>query len=236
LVYAIAAARRLCLWQVDFVSAFLNSENTFDVYMEQPRGFEEGEDGYIWKLKKMLYGTMQEVHNWAENLDKTFERHSYYKSCADPQIHPGVINEELTLTSTWTDNILGASSTIEKAKAELSSSYKIKDLGEVTLILGMQITQNDNGDVILSQKAYAQCMLNRFNMSHCIPLSTPLPLGILLSMDDCPATLQEIDEMKSTPYYEALGSLMWLQVATCSDLSYIVNVLSHFSHNSGKSH
>jgi len=175
----------------------------------------------------MLYGTMQGAHNWAENLDKTFERHGYYKSCADPQIHSGVINEELTLTSTWTNDILGASSTIEgkeKAKAKLSSSYKIKDLGEVTFILGMQITQNDNSDVTLSQKAYAQHMLNRFNMSHCTPLSTPLLLGISLSMDDCPATLQEIDEMKSTPYHEALGSLMWLQVATCSDLSYTVNV------------
>lgn len=34
LVCAIAAARRLHLWQVDFVLAFLNSENTYDIYME----------------------------------------------------------------------------------------------------------------------------------------------------------------------------------------------------------
>ena len=65
------------------------------------------------------------------------------------------------------NNILGASSTIEseeKAKVELYSSYEIKDLGEVTLILGMRITRNDNGDIILSQKAYAQRILNKFNI------------------------------------------------------------------------
>jgi len=34
LVCAIAAARNLTLWQVDFVSAFLNSDSTYEVYME----------------------------------------------------------------------------------------------------------------------------------------------------------------------------------------------------------
>jgi len=47
LLCAIAALRRLCLWQVDFVSAFLNSNNTFKVFMEQPKGFEEGGADYV---------------------------------------------------------------------------------------------------------------------------------------------------------------------------------------------
>ena len=34
LVCAIAASRRLRLWQIEFVSAFLNSESMFDIYME----------------------------------------------------------------------------------------------------------------------------------------------------------------------------------------------------------
>ena len=41
LVCALAASQQLRLWQVDFVSAFLNSDSTFDVFMEQPKGFEE---------------------------------------------------------------------------------------------------------------------------------------------------------------------------------------------------
>jgi len=44
LVCAIATLLSLRLWQVDFVSAFLNSENTFKIYMEQPPGFDEGGD------------------------------------------------------------------------------------------------------------------------------------------------------------------------------------------------
>jgi len=57
LVCAVVAVQNLCLWQVDFVSAFLNSDNAFEVYMKQPRGFEEGGDN-MWRLQKTLYGTM----------------------------------------------------------------------------------------------------------------------------------------------------------------------------------
>jgi len=88
---------------------------------------------------------MQGAHDWAENLDKTFERHGYYKSRADPQIWSKVHDNKLTLTSTWTNNVLGALSTLEGerlAKLQLGSSYKIKDLGEAKFILGMRIDRN----------------------------------------------------------------------------------------------
>jgi len=80
LVCAIAASQRLRLWQVDFVSAFLNSNSSFDIYMEQPRGFEEGGDNSVWKLCKTLYGTMQGAHDWAKNLDQAFMDHRYNRS------------------------------------------------------------------------------------------------------------------------------------------------------------
>ena len=104
------------------------------------------------------------------------------------------------------------------------------------MILGMRITQNKNGDVTLTQKAYSERMLERFKMNHCSPISTPLPPGTSLSIDDCPTTPQEVSEMAKIPYRKALGSLMWLQVATRPDLTYAVNILSQFAHNPGKSH
>jgi len=90
---------------------------------------------------------MQGAHDWAENLDK------YYNSCTNSQIYSEVIDEELMLISTWIDNILEASVIIaskETAKTQLSSSYEIKDLRKTTLILEMQITQNNNSNITLS--------------------------------------------------------------------------------------
>ena len=45
------------------MSAFLNSDSTFKVFMEQLRGFEKERDEYVWKLNKILYGTMQGAHD-----------------------------------------------------------------------------------------------------------------------------------------------------------------------------
>jgi len=71
-------------------------------------------------------------------------------------------------------------------------------------------------------------------MNQCAPLSTPLPTGISLSIDNCPTSIEEENEMKEVPYQEALGPLIWLQVATRSDLSFAVSLLGHFAHNLGK--
>ena len=101
----------------------------------------------------MLYRTIQGTHDWIENLNKIFEGHGYYKSSTNPQIYSRVMDDKLTIILTWTDNILGTLSILEEellAKAQLSNSYKIKNLGKAKLILGMYIIRNASGDIILS--------------------------------------------------------------------------------------
>lgn len=239
LVCAVAASLGLRLWQVDFVSAFLNSENSFEVYMEPPPGFDEGGD-QVWLLLKTLYGTMQGAHDWAQTLERAYQGHGYYTSKADPQVRFKVVDNELTLTSTWTDDILGASSTElgeNRAKEELGSSYEIKDLGTARFILGMKIEHNDtDGSITLSQRAYCERMLERFSMKEATPRRTPLPASVTLSIKDSPTTEEEIKDMQNVPYREALGSLMWLPVATRPDLSFAVNLLSRFANNPGRAH
>jgi len=46
-VCAVVAVQNLCLWKIDFVFTFLNSESTFDVYIEQPKGFEEERERFV---------------------------------------------------------------------------------------------------------------------------------------------------------------------------------------------
>jgi len=65
------------------------------------------------------------------------------------------------------------------------------------------------------------------------PTTTPLSPGIVLSSEDCPTTPDEENEMKKIPFHEALGSLMWLQVATRPNLMFSVNMLACFTHNPG---
>jgi len=47
-------------------------------------------------------------------------------------------------------------------------------------------------------------------MGSCSPATTSLFLGLILSIEDCPTTPDEADEMKNIPFCEALELLMWL--------------------------
>jgi len=103
--------------------------------MEQPLGFDKGGDK-VWLLLKTLYGMMQGAHNWAITLDRTYAEHGYYISKANSQVRSKVVNGELTLTTTWMDNVLETSTILAeevKAKEELRSSYEIKDLEEANV-------------------------------------------------------------------------------------------------------
>ena len=183
---------------------------------------------------------MQGVCNWAENLNKTFEGHNFYKSRADPQICSRVYSDEFSLTFTQTDNILGISSTVEGenlAKSQLGASYEIKDMKEAKFILGICIDRDSiTGDITLSQRSYCKCMLKCFNMESCSLKSTPLPPGLVLTAENCSSTPEKTNKIQDIPYQEALGLLMQLQVATWSDISHAITLLSHFAHNPEKSH
>jgi hypothetical protein len=51
-----------------------------------------------------------------------------------------------------------------------------------------------------------------------------------------PTTPEETEEMRSVPYLQAVGSLMYLATATRPDISYAVGVLARFSKNPGLQH
>jgi len=72
----------------------------------------------------------------------------------------------------------------------------------------MKISRSKNGDIMISQRAYAKRLLKRFNMHSCSLLTTPLPYGLSLFMEDYSANASEIEEMRKVPYHKALESLI----------------------------
>ena len=60
--------------------------------------------------------------------------------------------------------------------------------------------------------------------------------GLKLSQSRAPSTPEEIAQMKNMPYTSAVGSLMYLTVATCPDIAYAVGVVCRFTQNPGLAH
>ena len=56
-------------------------------------------------------------------------------------------------------------------------------LGELTLFLGFQVYQTDEG-IFISQNKYIKDMLKKFKMEYSEPVGTPMLTGCKLSKDD----------------------------------------------------
>jgi hypothetical protein len=82
------------------------------------------------------------------------------------------------------DDILLASSDTSlllETKRFLSSNFDMKDLGEASFVLGIEIHRDRRKGVLgLSQKAYIEKVLKKFSMHACNP--TPAPIIKAISM------------------------------------------------------
>ena len=63
-----------------------------------------------------------------------------------------------------------------------------------------------------------------------------IPIGTNLSVEQCPKTQEEEEDMSHVPYESVVGSLMYAMVCTRPDIAHAVGVLSRFMSNPGKEH
>jgi len=122
------------------------------------------------------------------------------------------------------DDLLLASKSIKvlhKVNSELNKLFKMKDLGPVHEILGIQIERDGDTDSIkISQKKYINEIVGRFGMNSCKTVSTPLASGIKISKEMEPKTADKIKLMENKPYRELIGCLNYLTNTTRPNIQF----------------
>ncbi|CAH9096877.1 unnamed protein product [Cuscuta epithymum] len=242
MLLALVALYDLELEQLDVKTAFLYEDLEEELYMYQPEGFEvPGKEHRVCRLKKSLYGLKQAPRKWYKRFDAFMTRQGFSRSKYDSCVYfKRNSNGSFIYLLLYVNDMLIASpdmSLVNKLKSQLSNEFEMKDLGAAKKILGMEIHRDRQaGKLYLSQKKYIEKMLNRFNMSNCKSVSTPLGAHFKLSSDSCPKTDADLIYMKNVPYSSAVGSLMYAMVCTRPDLAYAVSVVSRYMHNPGKEH
>jgi hypothetical protein len=88
----------------------------------------------------------------------------------------------------------------------------------------------------LSQKAYLEKVLIKYNMHKSNATPTPIVKGDSFGEYQCPNNQYEIDQMKAVPYASAIGILQYAQVCTRPDLAFITGVLGRYQSNPGIEH
>jgi hypothetical protein len=113
----------------------------------------------------------------------------------------------------------------------------MKDLGDVVYILGIKIYRDRSKRFIgLSQSTYIDKVLNRFSMQNSKKEFLPMNHGSQFSKTQCPLTTDEQTIMSRVSYASVIGSIMYVMLCTCPDVSYALSVTSRYQANLGMEH
>ena len=135
------------LHQMDVKMAFLNGDLEENIYMAQPKGFVvEGKERMGCRLKKSIYELKQA---WYLKFDSIIRKFGFQKNIEDNCVYAKFKNEKYISLILYVDDILFASSDVNlllETKKFLSSKFDMKDLGEASFILGIEIHRDrENG-------------------------------------------------------------------------------------------
>ena len=126
---------------------------------------------------------------------------------------------------------------IVEYKAKLNARYPLTNLGPVSWLLGIKVTQDLSARTIsLSQTSFINSIISHFALTDAKPYDMPMTPSVSYSKDDSPASQQDAAKMQKVPYCEAIGSLMYASVATHPDIAFAVSTLSQFLDNPGECH
>ncbi len=118
--------------------------------------------------------------------------------------------------------------------AALRSRFELSKGGQIHYLLGMHITHDrEKCTISFSQSAYINCILKRYWFNEICMVTTPMDPNVTLSKEQCATLERQQEEMKSKPYREALGALMYASVRTRLYMPYTVSTLAKFSQNAG---
>jgi hypothetical protein len=238
---ALVAHYDLELHQMDVKTTFLNGDLDENVYRAQPKGFiVKGKECIGCHLKKSIYELKQASRQWYLKFNGTIRKFRFKENVEDNCVYTKFKNGKFIFLILYVDDILLASSDVNpllETKKFLSSNFDMKDLGEASFILGIEIHRDRRKRVLeLSQKAYFKKVLKKYSMHACKPSPTPIVKDDSFGKFQCLRNQYEIDQMKAVPYALAVESLQYAQVCTRLDLAFVTRIPGRYQSNPGIDH
>src|SRR5580765_4598794 len=215
-ILAIAAARKLKLRQFDIKTAFLYGDLEEDIYMNQPKGYEDGTT-LVCKLQRSLYGLKQVPRCWNKKFKNMLLSFDLKETKADPCVFVSTKNEQLLIVAIFVDDGIIAATNDEQVDIMvkyLKNNFETK-AGELDHFLGSEIDQRPDGSIFIYQSSYCQRILERFNIGEANALC--IPADPQHSLDP---NLSESTQAGEVPYRESVGSLLYLSQITRPDISF----------------
>ena len=230
-----AIQNNLHVHQMDVVTAFLNGHLEEEIYMEQPEGYiKPGQEHLVCKLKKSIYGLKQSPRCWSKAFTEFMMEIGFKQSTSDPCVFVRS-RKELEILAVYVDDLIlitESTESMNELKVALKERYKMKDMGELSYILGISVIQDKKKNrVILHQKHYIEAILKKYGMDNANPVATPADANVKLIKSD--GVSKPVDQQA---YQSMVGSLLYAAMATRPDIAQAVSAVSKFNANPDAAH
>ena len=189
---------------------------------------------YVWQLRKTLYGLKQASQVWYTKVHKVMVKLKYKASVANKCVFTCIdANSHLIIVAVYVNDFLFISKFlkfVESSKLEMSSHFKIKNLGPAKQIFQMELNHDIlNGVTTLFQYQYIEEILKCYGMANSRPVKMPMDPNMTLPLLAMP-------EINVTKYQQYVGSLMHAMVWTCPDIAHAVGMVSRHAAAPGQAH
>ena len=191
-------------------------------------------------MLRSIYGLKQASRSWNLRFDETIKTYGFEKNVDEPCVYKYIKEKKVVFLVLYVDDILLIGNDVEtlsNVKKWLVEQFQMKDLGEASYILGIQIIRDRKNKLLaLSQASYIDKVLAQFSMQDSKKGLLLTRHGIILSKEQCPKTPQEEEDMRRIPYASAVGSLMYAMLCKRPDICYAVGKVSRYQSNPGMGH
>ena len=205
--------------------------------MIQPEGFLDPKGANkVCKLQRSIYGLVQASQSWNIHFDSVIKAYGFIQTFGEACIYKS--GSSVAFLILYVDDILligNNTEFLDSIKGYLNKNFSMKDLGKAAYILGIKIYRDRSRRLIgLSQSAYIDKVLKRFNMQDAKKGFLPMSHGISLSKTQSPSTPDERRRMDGIPYASVVGSIMYAMVCTRPDVSFALSVVGRYQADPGR--
>lgn len=224
LFMAVVCKEDLECHQIDVNNAFTESTLVEDIFMKPPPGVSTP-PGMVLQLQKSLYGLKQAARDWNQLCGSRLREMGFVSAESDPClfVKPGL------MLLVYVDDITVAGkdlAAIQEFKREFGNVFKIKDLGEVSKLLGLRISRDrQRGTLRLDQSHYVKEVLAGFHMNKEKAQPTLSPMDSYENLVPAGPNDERVDRKD---YQHKIGKWMYLGILTRPDISFALGRLSQY--------
>jgi len=189
----------------------------------KPPGALGAPKGTVLLLGKPLYGLKQSGREWYLIACKGLETLGLRPCFSDPSVF--TTEDRSLIVGLYVDDmlILGKDpQAVEATVQGIKALWEIKDLGNVSLILGLKVVRDRVSKTLkINQTHYIQSLIERFRLQDANPVG--LPVADRNTLIQGTSNEPQADQAL---YQQAIGALMWVAKGTRPDIMYAVGQLS----------